>query len=50
MTVGLSKSVEKETIRIKKNLKASQPVDPEFIIWKNIGFTKWHRFIRKKMS
>lgn len=50
LATGLSKSVDKEAERLNSILKSTQPVDPEFILWDNIGYSNMSRKLRKSFS
>lgn len=46
----LTIKVEKELERVNEQLKLEPPVDPEYILWDNIGFTDASRRMRRGLS
>jgi hypothetical protein len=50
LSAGFSNQIDKEQERLKNIIKTTQPVDPEFILWDNIGYTNWSRKLRKCFS
>jgi hypothetical protein len=50
LSLSLKQQYTEELKRIDDQIKCETPVDPEYILWKNIGATKMKKYLRKSIS